>query len=117
MPIRNISALDPRNLHRFLGPIVRGPIYQFLPLILSLKRKTGELEKWEFDSQIRLNLVTLHSRGLYPLLDDNDVLHDEVFQFSHKPLPSHTYHQLSFTTVDPRGEEGHTKHYNAFHLS
>jgi len=31
MPIRNTSALDLRNLHRFLGPVVPGPGYQFLP--------------------------------------------------------------------------------------
>jgi hypothetical protein len=115
MLIRNISVLDLRNLHRSLAPVVRGPTYQ--SLLTSFVCRRGRLEKWELDSQIRLNSTILRLRGLYPLLDGNDVLHDEVFQFWHKPLPSHTYHQPSFTNVDPRGEEGHTKHYNAFHLS
>jgi len=111
MLIRSISVLDLRSLRHFLGPAARGPGYQSLTLMMKLMRSV------EKNLQIRLNSTKPRLRDLYPLLDDNDVLHDEVFQFSHKQLPSHTFHQLSFITVDPRGKEGHTKHYNAVHLS
>jgi hypothetical protein len=38
MLIRNISVLGLRNLRRSLGPVVPGPVYQSLPLILRLKK-------------------------------------------------------------------------------
>jgi len=91
MPTRNTSALDLRNLHHFLGPVVPRPTYQFSSDVESVGNG------WGVDLQIRLNSTKPRLRGLYPLLDGNDVLHDEVFQFSHKRLPSRTFISATFS--------------------